>query len=275
MKAILLGVLTSALVFSNAFATLYVYDPFNVGGPNGYVAEQSLSWAANNAKPAAEGAWTGPVTGSTSYFVSQTGLSYVGLETSGGSIYSYPWATNTRAFSETNIQTPVYYSFLINFSKFNNSVILGLAGTDGLLVSTGRVYEDGSLHTKSTGGAESAAGFQLSLNTTYLIVGRVSFSGTSTFTDLWVNPNPGDAQPGTPTLSGVGAAASGAAQWYSFLSQGPTGIPEYHFDEFRAGSTWESVTPATIPEPESMALLLAGLVAIAFCGRRRNPMAAK
>jgi len=251
-KAFLPIILVVCGCTTSATASLLVYESYPTQGANAYQPDKSLTAPVNQNVPATSGGWTGPIVGSTSYFVSSTGLQYEGLATAGGSILSVPWATNTRPFSESNIKSTVYYSFLVNFTKFDDLMMVGLAGTGGSIVSGIRVGADGDLYARSTN-AYSASGIALTLGTTYLIVGQVDFTDLGMSTSIWLNPNLNASDPGAANLIAAGAVSNGVAQWYSFLVPNGGAAPKYSFDEFRAGTTWVDVTP--VPEPGTLALL--------------------
>lgn len=85
------------------------------------------------------------------------------------------------------------------------------------------------------------------LNTTVFVVLKATMTtGNDTF-DLYINPTPGAAEPGTATISttsttsvinptnGVGRIA---------IRQGGTASGSFFIDEVRVGTSWASVTPA-------------------------------
>ena len=261
----LLAFFLAGAAISAASANTLVYDPYNVSGPGSYTAGTSLSNPVNNNQPAAEGAWTGPVSGFTTYFVSSEGLTYSGLATSGGSLASTPLGTNTRAFSSTNITDTLYYSFLVRFTDFDNVVLLGLGDSSGAIASGLRVGAGGVTAARTTNNY-SADGTTFALGTTYLVVGKFSQSGANSFTSLWINPTLGVGEPGVANSVAVGSVGPGAAQWYSFTTNGDI---SYQFDEFRVGTTWDSVTPAAIPEP-STGLLIAGALVVGATLRHKK-----
>jgi len=259
----LLAFFLAAASISTAVANTVVYDPYNISGPGSYTAGTSLSNPVNNNQPAAGGAWTGPVSGFTTYFVSSDGLTYDGLATSGGSLLSTPGGSNTRAFSATNLTATLYYSFLIRFTEFNDVVLIGLGDSSGSIASGLRVGADGANAARTTNNYSSDS-TPFVLDVTYLVVGKFSHAGANSYTSLWINPTLGVGEPGVATSVAVGSAGPGAAQWYSFIG----GDISYQFDEFRVGTTWDSVTPAAIPEP-STGLLFAGALVVGAILRRK------
>lgn len=256
MKQLFTQILILTAFCLTAPATVIVYEPYPIGtNPSGYTAGESIASTNNVDVNATEGAWTGDTTGATSYVVTASGLSYSGLQTSGGAIQSSVVnVTQARPFAVSNITTATYYSFLVNFADFDSAaVLLNLADSSGNFVSGARFSSDsgGTLYVQSNGSVGS--GTAVATNQTYLIVGKWTPGATDT-TELWLNPVAGDPEPVTPTLSLSAGAGSGVAQWSSYIHS--SGLSDYTFDEFRVGDTWASVTP--VPEPGTLSLLALG-----------------
>lgn len=251
---------------TSAMASLYVYEPYPTQGANTYTANTSLSATANQNVPASAGAWTGPISGSTGYSVSSSGLQYAGLATAGGSISTVPFATNTRPFSATNVTSTTFFSFLLNFTTFDNTMIVGLANAGGSVVSGINVVSAGELFARSNV-LNSDSSIALTLNTTYLVVGQADVTaGSNVNVSIWLNPNL--TSPGAADLTAPGSSTGiGMAQWYSFQT---ASTPEYSFDEFRVGTTWEDVTP--VPEPSTIWAILLGLTFLVVARSRSRKL---
>lgn len=82
------------------------------------------------------------------------------------------------------------------------------------------------------------------LNTTHLVVLKVTLSDGDEQFDVFVNPVPGSPEPATAEYSVADDVIDPAIGVGRFaLRQGSTSAGSFEIDELRVGTTWESVTP--------------------------------
>src|SRR6185503_10766221 len=206
--------------------------------------------------------WLNDYTSGASFQVSLTGMSYSGLSTSGGSL---AWANGGNGISEDSRSLPlmnsgiVFVQFLGQFGsssgggtpnlRFLNSgsVTGGIGGNGGPLGSQMSIL-DTSLNPAANGSSSSAA----NLSALNLVIARIDYQNDST--SLWVNPNLSTfdyENPTTPDASYTGLAPAFNA--IAFYSRSPAAVDE--------------ISVMTVPEPTSLALVLAG-IGSAYAWRR-------
>jgi hypothetical protein len=120
-----------------------------------------------------------------------------------------------------------------------------------------------------TPGGNTGANYSgmLSLNTTYLVVGQLTL-GSSTIANLYVDPTPGAAQPGTPTATISGTTGVSSVDDIGFKIQSTTATGNFDIGNVLVATDWADVTPAAVPEPNTFALLGAGTIVWRAARRR-------
>jgi hypothetical protein len=105
------------------------------------------------------------------------------------------------------------------------------------------------------------------LNTTYLVVEELTL-GSGPVANLYVDPLPGGSQPGTATATQTGTTAVASVDDVGLKIQSSGTSGNYDIDDLLIGTTWASVTPATVPEPSTFALFGSGMVLLQVARRR-------
>ena len=270
----LIAVGVTCLLFQNAQAQLW-QESFN------YTAGTTLG---------ANAPWAPDTTNRLQ--ITSGNLTYTGLADLGGNQLTYTGTgmgvvnaqTDTNAFSAIGITTGnLYISFLIDCTTLNggNNYLMSLTpgtapggGSDPLSIYTGTTgsgWKIGIRHNGVSSGATYAASV-LATGTTYFIVAEYSFvaGAANDIVNLYVNPVPGDPQPGTPSATqstGTGPVDAASLNALGFRVGQTTTAGNYIIDNLRIGTSWGDVTPI-VPEPASMALLGFGLLGMAMGYRR-------
>jgi len=262
-RALLLAV-GLVVVSQPAWAALIAYEGFTPTFP-------AFNGGIGFSGPWSPGAFTSLA---SDYLTSGNSLSYDGLQTSGGSVFSmassdFNGATRNLAQALGANNTTVYVSVLLqpqgtlNIGPANGFFGLTLNGSlgsgsnvDALFMgkpgggATGQyVLEQVGGSGQVTSGVAAVVG-----QTAFLVVKAQFLSGNDRFT-LYTNPIIGAPEP----TSGVSKTDLdlGTVSGVSLLSTGSFAV-----DEIRIGTTYADVTPAAlIPEPTTGILFLGGLVA--------------
>ncbi len=314
---ILAAVLAGFSSTPSAHATLLAYEGFT-----GYTAGQQLAGKAVGSSAYGVSGTVGGIGQSNDYYASSNGLTFGSMPVSAGSaLYtdnSGVAAGLTYNYSGASVTGTVYTSFLLNISSG-----ITTASSSGLRINTsqnasgstaffqsygdtssstvpGNAYGLNASQVNSSSPATTAG--SLSLNTTYLVVGIFTNTGTSLSAGnagigttyvltldqyIYFNAHGGIT---TSALAGATVGASGNNTVYSAVSSSVTsgaytlqtggGIQfaignaqvsqTVYFDEMRVGTSLSDVVP--VPEPSSVALVLGGLSLLvlrrASAGRR-------
>lgn len=264
----------AAIVYTESFVTPSSFSTDHLNGQNGWTAEtQTADFGGFN--------------------VVSTGLSYTGLDSSGGAIeYVRPntgggsvnklatLAVSSNTALAVNGGVDIWASALIRFDADMERAFIALDFVRAQ-DSTGRNpigfgFSSGSAFLGESSSANAitsgTTGGSFSVDTTHLALLRIQ-GGTTDLMSLWINPDLslGEGGLGAATitraysvfndglfLSEVNSIASTAS-----LNTNNSAL----FDEIRVGSSFAAVTP--IPEPSSFALLAGILVGLSLLRRRR------
>jgi hypothetical protein len=225
-------------------------------------------------------------------------LTVPGLGTSGGnSVLVVPQANvaSRFAFGATINSGSVYYSFAMKVPSIGSTL-----GTGGGFIAgfnnTGAASQTGSptvvgarlIIRAATGGfnigisksSGTASDFQwgstlFTPSDTIFVVGSYDITTLSGTTDdstrMWINPSSltfGAASAPAQTLTastGADAITSGSLQSFLLYARANNLSPDQLVvDDLRIGTSWADVTPTTVPEPATLGLVAAGLLALGF-----------
>lgn len=252
-KFILAGI-ALMLVCVAGWASVIVESTFDSGETAlGAVAGQGggTGWGTN--------LWTGPSMHGT---VSSGGLDYQvadgGLIDGGDQALLISSNTIARSFNLAPTQT-VYYRFLFQFQPAgnqNNEIFLRM-NTNSWDTYAAAKYPSSVIETRVGAGNQPQSAFTFNANTTYLMVGRLTYdSGAFVMNEIWINPAYGDqASPDVATTTG--------SEPYTDVSGVSWRWSNKHtvVDELVFGTRWNDVVP--VPEPGTLVLgaLGAGLLA--------------
>ncbi|NDB36596.1 MAG: hypothetical protein EB023_14930, partial [Flavobacteriia bacterium] len=270
-----LHVLLAAFVTAGATAGWGqgLYEDFNYSVPGnvGGVLTNTTGGSSNN--------WTTHSnTGGNSNSINLVSgsLNFTGLQNSTGNRINIP-GNNTLVPRDINRATTIsggpslaYYSFLLNVANTNqlaatlgdNGYFLAFGNTAASNTSTffGRVsirsVNSGSNFRlgigNTTGGTPtySEVPTDLSFGQTHLIVVKYDINGTNNdVATIWVNPSSlGGTEPAGGTSNNSGTASS-VTTFASIAIRNSSATPNADIDEIRAGTTWASVTPASVLAP--------------------------
>ena len=259
-------------------ALLYEYFnytvPGNIGGNTAASGTSNNNWTTHSNSQAGT---IDVLTGS---------LSYNGLIASEGNKVLLPGnnTTTTRDVNRaipSNTNTVMYYSALINVldnSQLNAAFIdngyfmhfstLSGASAGSLfsriyIRSSNAGYRLGIQNTSQTTPSPTEFGTDLAFGTTYLVVVKYDFNGTSPdIATLWVDPSSlGGTEPAGGVANSTGTT-TGISTFGAICLRNASATPRAEIDEIRVGSTWADVTPAgTASKTLSLKLYLEGLYA--------------
>lgn len=233
-----------------------------------YTPGQGLAGQVN---PGNNTPWTG---GNTSELqIGSAELTYPGLQEPSGNdlVYTSSGSSSTSYNTFTAVSSgSIYYSFVIDcttlptaneyVSALNPGTTTPGGSTDALSLYVGSSGSGWKIGVRTTGGGTGAAySGTLSANTSYLVVGELTL-GSSPVANLYVDPTPGAAQPGTPTATQSTSTAIASIDDVGFKVQSATTTGDFEISDLQIGQSWASVTPAAVPEPNTLTLLGGGFV---------------
>jgi hypothetical protein len=272
-----------------ANAALLGSESFDVGG-----AQYSLGLVGgqNPANAFFSGAWFAQ-SGADAVNVVGTGLTWPGLQTSGGALASGPVARAGRNLAtawDNNTAGTYYISFLASYgvggshhrvveawsvpnplgSDNFRSLQVGASGFTG--VGTGGNTLALSINNNGGGMADFMPSVTIpDGDVTHLFVLRFDLQNSPNSDVVYGYLDPTDLvnEPGSPSvfLAGFdfGLASFGAVVNFVF-----DGAPTGYFDELRFGTTYADVLPAAIPEPTTFSLLGLGGLGLIMAIRRKR-----
>lgn len=251
------------LLSCNAQATLLLQDGFNY--PPGILGTNA--------------SWANPTNLIT---VINGGLAYPGLagfSPGGGAVHvaqsptANP-AVTYRLFDQAASSGSVYWSFLIKFTNVSANVYIAGLLPSSVTIPAGLSTDPCDLAVKSAGGGYTlgiraqgvGANYTsdvLSLNAVYFIVVKYNF--TARRASLYLNPDPHQVEPASPTISSTSSTATGNLNKL-FLRSGGLSAGFFVMDSVRIASSWEEVTPDAPIYPADK-LTFAAAPALATAGR--------
>jgi hypothetical protein len=247
-------------VESRAAVVVVAQDHFNYSAGLLTANDGGTGWSS---------AWSQTYSAGTSFNVSATGLSYSGLDTSGGSL---AWRSGGNGIDQNSRTLPmqnsgvVYIRFLAQFGAssgggtpnlrlLNNSSLTGGVGGNGGTHGSYWSILGTSLNPLSNGASSSST----ALSALSFVVLRIDYSAVST--SLYLNPNASTfdyANPGTAAATYAGLAP--AFNEVALNSRSPAAFDELSVIRYSA-----------VPEPAVTATATASAMALlAWIHRRRR-----
>ena len=251
----------TGLSFHSAQAQLLFSEGFN------YTAGQGIAGQVN---PGNSTAWTGG--NSSELQIGNTQLTYAGLQELAGNDLVYTssgsGSTSYNTYSAATSGS-IYYSFLVDCTTLPtaNEYISALdpgtstpgGSSDDLSTYVGASGTGWKIGIRTTGGGSGAVySGALTLDTTYLVVEELTL-GSAPVANLFVDPVPGDSQPGTPTATQSTATAINSVDDIGFKIQLTASTGNFDIGNLLIAQNWADVTPEATVAPEPSTFALAGL----------------
>lgn len=245
------------LIFS-ASAAVLAYEGFDQSAANfnNYAGSSSFGFSGSN-----WGSGSGVHNNSS---VTVVGLSYPGIATIGGALNSPSnagWARIDRALNATaqaqfNIGSVGFISLLFNAANGNRWDFGQNDSNVGFGIDNGRL----GLNSGVDFYAFHNSGITPSLNTTHLLVCKISRLAASTEVSLYLNPT-------ASTLESAPSYTYTYGSSIGFQMSSYKNDPNVQFDEIRVASTFADVKP--VPEPGALVLTSAAAFGLLVNRRRR------
>ncbi|HSY42657.1 MAG TPA: PEP-CTERM sorting domain-containing protein [Candidatus Acidoferrum sp.] len=251
----------TGLSFHSAQAQLLFSEGFN------YTAGQGIAGQVN---PGNSTAWTGG--NSSELQIGNTQLTYAGLQELAGNdlVYTSSGSGSTSYNTYSAVTSgSIYYSFLVDCTTLPtaNEYISALdpgtstpgGSSDDLSTYVGASGTGWKIGIRTTGGGSGAVySGALTLDTTYLVVEELTL-GSAPVANLFVDPVPGDSQPGTPTATQSTATAINSVDDIGFKIQLTASTGNFDIGNLLIAQNWADVTPEATVAPEPSTFALAGL----------------
>jgi hypothetical protein len=232
---------------------------------------------ASQVNPGNSTAWTG---GNTSELqIGSAELTYMGLQEATGNdlVYTSSATASTSYNTYTAVTSgSIYYSFLIDcttlptaneyITSLNPGTTVPGGSSDAMSMYVGSVTGGSwKIGVRTTGGGSGAAySGALSANSVYFVVAELTL-GSAPVANLYVDPTPGGTQPATPTATQSTATAINSVDDVGFKVQSTAATGNFELGPLLIAPDWADVTPASVPEPNTLALL--GLGALSMLAR--------
>jgi hypothetical protein len=122
-------------------------------------------------------------------------------------------------------------------------------------------YQLGTSKTATAADRQFYTGQSFNVNDTVFVVLKFNFDSVNgDSASLFINPTPGNAEPGAQLTVTAGAALTLNTGIRSFFVRNNSVEPDaLLIDEVRIGDTWADVTPGVVPEPSTALLTGTGL----------------
>jgi hypothetical protein len=204
--------------------------------------------------------------------IGSTQLTYSGLQELTGNdlVYTSSGSSSTSYNTYTAVTSgSIYYSFLIEcttlptaneyISALNPGITTPGGSGDDMSTYVGSSGIGWKIGVRTTGGGSGAAySSALTLDTTYFVVEELTL-GSAPVANLYVDPVPGDSQPGTPTATQSTATAITSVDDIGFKVQSTAATGDFDIGNLLIAQDWADVTPEVTATPEPSTFALASL----------------
>jgi len=190
------------------------------------------------------------------------------VQTGGQDYYlSFIFQSNSGGDASTNAS---------NFTAWRADDTTGDYSTGDYAVSRGVINSSTAQARVGATTASTDSGLIQQATTYFMVIGFLDYdggSGTYTTTKTWLNPGTGDENTTDSTIVATATGTGGSAGFQGIAARGNSlSVTEVIlFDDFKVGTTFDSVVPVSVPEPSAYALLFgAATLGFVACGKRRR-----
>jgi hypothetical protein len=236
--------------------SLVLYEPFDYANVEAAV---SLNTPAN---------WASNGSGANDLNVTGGNLSYTGLAASvGNSVTNGGAGLGVRRLFGSTVNTgAVYFSALLRINDLGFGAWLGTATQVGALTAVDNISFRLQVMVQSNspsgyrigvqkGGAGATTTFaagEFHTGDTILLVGKYDYTNSPNIASLWINPDAstfGGQEPNGAIVATTGPDGF-TIDRFNMRQNTAASVPAaMQWDELRAGLTWASVTPSSVPTP--------------------------